>query len=123
MDGGSTDGSLAVLREAGASVQWESRSDGGQSEALNRAFAKSSGDIIGWVNSDDAYYRPTVIAEVVEAFTKRPEVDVFYGHCALVNCTYSPQWVRVEFLPLIETYNAAHPHAKAATGIGGSRLP
>jgi carbamoyltransferase len=85
MDGGSTDDTLDVLRRAGASIQWESRLDNGQAEALNRAFRRSSGDIIGWVNSDDAYYQPSVVAGVVEAFVKHPDVDVVYGHAALVN--------------------------------------
>jgi glycosyltransferase involved in cell wall biosynthesis len=85
MDGGSTDGSLDVLRQAGDSIHWKSQQDKGQSDALNRAFKHSSGDIIGWVNSDDAYYRPTTIRVVVEAFANHPDVGVVYGHCALVN--------------------------------------
>ena len=85
MDGGSTDSSLAVLRRAGRSVHWESRPDKGQSEALNRAFARSAGEIVGWVNSDDAYYEPTVIAQVVETFAKHPDIGVVYGHAAMVN--------------------------------------
>jgi glycosyltransferase involved in cell wall biosynthesis len=85
MDGGSTDNSLEVLRNAGNSIVWETQRDNGQSEALNRAFNRSTGDIIGWLNSDDAYYRPNVIATVVDVFVRRPDVDVVYGHAALVN--------------------------------------
>jgi glycosyltransferase involved in cell wall biosynthesis len=85
MDGGSTDNTLDLLRQAGDSIYWESRKDKGQSDALNRAFKRSTGDIIGWVNSDDAYYEPKVIAKVVEAFARDPTVDVVYGHAALVN--------------------------------------
>lgn len=83
MDGGSTDGSLDVLRQAGDSIHWESRRDNGQSEALNRAFKLSAGEIRGWVNSNDAYYEPTVIARVVEPSQKYRDVDVVYGHAAL----------------------------------------
>jgi hypothetical protein len=85
MDGGSTDSTLDVLRQAGNSIQWESRPDKGQSEALNRAFSRSAGEIIGWVNSDDAYYQTDVVTTVVDAFAKHPDVDVVYGHAALVN--------------------------------------
>lgn len=85
MDGGSTDGSLDLLRQTGDSIRWESRPDNGQSDALNRAFKVSVGDIIGWVNSDDAYYEPTVFARVVDTFQRYPNVDVVYGHAALVN--------------------------------------
>jgi glycosyltransferase involved in cell wall biosynthesis len=57
----------------------------GQSNALNRAFAASNGDIIGWLNSDDAYFGPTAVHDAVDLFMRRPDVDVVYGHAALVN--------------------------------------
>ncbi len=85
MDGGSTDETLMVLRGSDGPVQWESRPDSGQANALNRAFKASSGEIIGWVNSDDAYYSPDVVAKVVEKFSANPDIDVVYGHAALVN--------------------------------------
>jgi glycosyltransferase involved in cell wall biosynthesis len=85
MDGGSMDGTVDLLQQAGDSVIWESRQDKGQSEALNRALERSTGEIVGWVNSDDAYYRPDVIKKVVGVFAKHPETDVVYGHAALVN--------------------------------------
>jgi len=84
MDGGSTDGSVELLRAAGTSVTWQSEKDRGQSHAINKAFAASSGEIIGWINSDDAYFDCRVIADVVAAFEAHPEVDVIYGHLAQV---------------------------------------
>lgn len=85
MDGGSTDGSVDLLAAASPAVVWESGPDGGQSDAINKAFAKSSGDIIGWLNSDDAYFSRDVVANVVSVFEKRREIGVVYGHAALVN--------------------------------------
>ena len=85
MDGGSTDGSPDILRDAGESVRWRSEPDRGQSHALNKAFAESNGELIGWLNSDDAYFGPDAVASVVELFKRRPEIDVVYGHAALVN--------------------------------------
>lgn len=95
MDGGSTDGSVELLQAeadrraadgASASVPlaWRSESDRGQSHAINKAFATSRGDIIGWINSDDAYFDCRVIEDVVAAFEAHPEVDVVYGHLAQV---------------------------------------
>jgi len=84
MDGGSTDGSVEILRDAGDSVAWRSEPDRGQSHAINKAFALSKGDIIGWINSDDAYFDCQVVEDVVTAFERYPEVDVIYGHCAQV---------------------------------------
>jgi len=80
MDGGSTDGSVELLRAAGTSVIWESEPDRGQSHAINKAFAASGGDIIGWINSDDAYFDCATVADVVAYFEGHPEVDVVYGH-------------------------------------------
>ena len=84
MDGGSTDGSVAVLEAAGDSITWRSEPDAGQSDAINKAFAASRGDIIGWINSDDAYFDCLVIADVVAYFVAHPDVDVVYGHCAQI---------------------------------------
>jgi glycosyltransferase involved in cell wall biosynthesis len=84
-DGGSTDETIGVLEAAPPTVQWVSEPDRGQSHALNKAFAKSRGEIIGWLNSDDAYFDHMTVAHVVDTFLQRPEVDVVYGHAVLVN--------------------------------------
>jgi glycosyltransferase involved in cell wall biosynthesis len=83
-DGGSTDNTLHVLRQAPASVQWTSGPDKGQANAVNLALQRSRGEILGWLNSDDAYFDPRAIEAAVDLFARRPEVDVVYGHAALV---------------------------------------
>jgi glycosyltransferase involved in cell wall biosynthesis len=85
MDGGSCDGSLALLETAGPMVRWKSEPDRGQSHALNKAFALSKGDIIGWVNSDDAYFDCRVVEDVVRFFDRNPGTDALYGHAAYVS--------------------------------------
>jgi glycosyltransferase involved in cell wall biosynthesis len=85
MDGGSTDGSVEILSTASPAVMWESAADRGQSDAINKAFARSTGDIIGWLNSDDAYFSRDAVAMAVGVFEKFPDVGVVYGHAALVN--------------------------------------
>jgi glycosyltransferase involved in cell wall biosynthesis len=85
MDGGSTDDSVAVLQASDHRVTWRSEPDRGQSHALNKALEASSGQIIGWLNSDDAYADPGVVEAVVEEFERHPEVDLIYGHALLVN--------------------------------------
>ena len=85
MDGGSTDGSVDVLRAAGDSITWRSEPDGGQSDAINKAFAMSSGEIIGWINSDDAYFDCAVVADVVAYFVAHPDIDVVFGHAAQIS--------------------------------------
>jgi len=85
MDGGSTDGSVQILAAASPAVVWESGPDRGQSDAINKAFSRSTGDIIGWLNSDDAYFSRDAAARAVSVFENHPEVGVVYGHGALVN--------------------------------------
>lgn len=85
MDGGSTDQSADLLASAEPPVKWESEGDRGQSHALNKAFAASSGEILGWLNSDDAFWDCRVVEDVVAFFLANPEVDVVYGHSAYVN--------------------------------------
>jgi hypothetical protein len=84
MDGGSTDGSVRVLREAGDSTRWRSEPDAGQAAAVNKAFRECRGDIIGWLNSDDAYFDCRVIDDVAAFFLAHPDTDVVYGHCLQV---------------------------------------
>ena len=85
MDGGSTDDSPGILARSPSLTTWRSEPDRGQSHAINKAFAATTGDIIGWLNSDDAYFDPQVISAVAGEFERRPAVDVVYGHAALVN--------------------------------------
>jgi len=87
VDGGSTDGSVEFLREALPAERWTSEPDRGQSDALNNAFARSSGEIVGWLNSDDAYLFDDVVASVVDHFRASPFAEVVYGHSALVSGT------------------------------------
>ena len=80
MDGGSTDSTIDVLQQAGPRVTWTSEPDRGQSHALNKAFQVSRGEIIGWINSDDAFADRRAIAAAVEVFERHPEVGAVYGH-------------------------------------------
>ena len=76
-DGGSTDGSVDILRRWSASVRWQSQPDGGQAEAINRAIAESNGEIVGWLNSDD-FYHAGAFDSVLAAF-QDDSVDVVFG--------------------------------------------
>jgi glycosyltransferase involved in cell wall biosynthesis len=84
-DGASTDGTLAVLESAGDAVRWSSEPDDGQADAVNKAFAASGGEIVGWVNSDDGLFSVDAVARVVAAFAEHPEAGVVYGDAALVD--------------------------------------
>lgn len=97
MDGGSDDGSVALLEDATPPVIWRSEPDRGQSDALNKAFAASSGEIIGWLNSDDAYVDRRAVAAAVDLFHRYPDIGVVYGHALAVNS--SNQMLHVFWAP------------------------
>ena len=79
LDGGSTDGSVNLIRKYGNRLAyWESAPDAGQADAINRGFARTTGDILAWLNSDDTY-EPGALARVASAFQQYPEADLIYG--------------------------------------------
>jgi glycosyltransferase involved in cell wall biosynthesis len=89
MDGGSSDGTVELLRDLDGKREWKhicwrSEPDAGQSDALNQGFKLASGEIVGWLNADDRY-RAGCFESVAKAFEENPAVDVFYGDYALVD--------------------------------------
>jgi glycosyltransferase involved in cell wall biosynthesis len=78
-DGGSTDGTLSILARYGNRLDWVSRPDAGQSDAINQGFERVAGEIMAWLNSDDLLL-PGTLAYVARYFQAHPEVDLVYGH-------------------------------------------
>jgi len=79
IDGGSTDDSVEILKKYGYWISyWESQADRGQSHAINKGFSRATGEIYGWLNSDDLYCRNS-LGRVVRAFTAS-DCDVISGN-------------------------------------------
>ena len=78
MDGGSTDETTAILRSHGNQIRWVSEKDNGQGDALIKALAMASGDIVGWLNVDE-YYEPHIFGKVVQAFNESPDAVLVFG--------------------------------------------
>ena len=79
IDGGSTDGSVAIIRRyEQALAHWESTPDRGQTDALVKGFLRATGEIHGWLCSDDLLL-PGALEAVAEFFVARPEALAVYG--------------------------------------------
>ena len=79
VDGGSTDGSPAIVqRHAEKLAWWCSEPDNGQSHAINKGLEHATGSIFGWLNSDDALL-PGALQKVGEAFAADPRTIVLTG--------------------------------------------
>ncbi|MGV3532725.1 MAG: glycosyltransferase family 2 protein, partial [Chthoniobacteraceae bacterium] len=75
MDGGSKDGSVEIIqRHADRLAAWVSEPDGGQYDAINKGFARSTGEIMSWLNSDDQL-TPWALSIVADIFESCPEVE------------------------------------------------
>lgn len=83
VDGGSTDNTMEIVRKYEAWLSsWVSEKDKGQSDAINKGFARCSGEIFTWLCSDDLLTNGALKA-VASIFTETPEVDVVAGACLL----------------------------------------
>lgn len=94
VDGGSTDGTLEILRRYAGRLTATSGPDAGQADAVNKGLRAATGELIGWVNSDDLLL-PGAVQAAVEAFAAHPEAGWLHGRCRIVDEQDRPirRWV------------------------------
>lgn len=85
LDGGSTDNTVEILEKySDRLAYWHSRKDNGQADAINQGFARSTGEIICWLNSDDMYL-PGTLLEIAHKFQGRTQTPyLVYGNTILI---------------------------------------
>jgi len=97
VDGGSQDGTVDIIKSRGGVpppdgspkhgiTSWVSEKDKGQTDAINKGFARAKGEILAWLNSDDTY-EPGAISAAVKYLQEHPEVGMVYGDCNFINET------------------------------------
>jgi glycosyltransferase involved in cell wall biosynthesis len=84
MDGGSSDGTLDILKGYGDRVRYVSRRDEGTADAINQGFRISRGSIFAWLNADDAY-APGAVSTAVRHFESDHAAAVVYGRANWVD--------------------------------------
>jgi len=79
VDGGSTDGSVDIIRKYESQITWwVSEPDKGQAEAINKGLSRANGEVVAWLNSDDLYM-PGSITEAVNSLQVNPQAAMVYG--------------------------------------------
>lgn len=86
VDGGSIDGTVDIIRKYENKLAWwVSEKDKGQTDAINKGFARATGDILAWLNSDDTYSHPSAVSGAVDFLTANPEVAMVYADCNFID--------------------------------------
>lgn len=84
LDGGSTDGSKKIIKRYSENLAyWHSRPDNGQTDALIQGFERATGELMGWVNSDDVLL-PGCLFQIAQAYKKR-DAGLFGGNYVLID--------------------------------------
>ncbi len=113
VDGASTDGTKEII-EAYAkkhqNVRWKSEKDSGIYNAINKGIRMATGDVIGFLHSDDVFFSPDSIGQIAAAL-EREKVDVVYGD--LQYCKGPKvvrRWKSNDFNPCALKYGWMPPH-------------
>ena len=94
IDGGSDDSSAEIIEERGDLLSyWVSEPDNGLYDALNKGFARTTGEVMAWINSSDLYY-PWTLETVAEIFSQLPEVQWIMGMSTQFSTLGGPKSVR-----------------------------
>lgn len=83
MDGGSTDGTVEILKSYGKKIQWASVKDKGQADAINKGLRQAKGQVLAYLNSDDIYL-PGALQRVGEYYAKT-RADWITGDCLTID--------------------------------------
>ena len=95
IDGGSTDGSVEIIEKYSSDISyWVSERDEGQSHAINKGFRRATGDVMGWINSDDELL-PNSLNQIGSFFSENPNKQWLVGSCELRNEVTGETSVRV----------------------------
>jgi glycosyltransferase involved in cell wall biosynthesis len=95
VDGGSTDGTLDILKKYDHHIaKWKTEKDRGMYDAINKGMSMATGDIIGTLNSDDILASTDVIGAIVDCFNEY-KVDAVYGDLEYVNKTNTNKVIRL----------------------------
>ncbi len=116
IDGGSTDETIEIIKKYEPWITyWVSEKDRCQSHAINKGFAKCTGEIIAWLNSDDLYNK-NILSKVASAFSEHPEMSLLHGQCMHFDTEYDKGFLKGEdfdYLEYLSTFESFPVHQPA----------
>jgi len=89
IDGGSTDGTLDILRKYSDRLRWISEPDGGQASAINKGLQLATGEILAFLNSDDLYL-PGALPRAARFFMANLDAAWVSGRCITIDAEQQP---------------------------------
>lgn len=99
VDGGSTDGTIDVLKNYEGRIRWVSEPDNSAADAINKGWQMGTGEVLAWLNADDLWEVPNAISQIVAYLQTHPDVDMVYGDCGaidaqgnLIGMSYLHEW-------------------------------
>lgn len=114
IDGGSTDGTLDILRKYSGRLRWFSEPDSGQANAINKGLQLATGEVLAFLNSDDLYL-PGALFSVARFFMANPEAAWLSGRCITVDAKkqktrklithYKNFWLRFRSYKILQVLN------------------
>ena len=83
-DGGSSDGTLDILKKYEKRLMWKSEKDNCKTDAINKGLKLASGDVVAYICADDVYERDC-FKKVADFFEKNPDIKWAYGKCKVID--------------------------------------
>jgi glycosyltransferase involved in cell wall biosynthesis len=104
VDGGSTDCTNDILQKYQDQITLIQGQDEGQTDAINIGFRKATGDLVGWLNSDDVL-ETEAVERIVEAYEQNSDASIYYGYARIIDSEGDfigfPRWGRLTYDNLV----------------------
>lgn len=111
IDGGSTDGTIEILKKY-PHLKWVSEPDRGQSHAMNKGFAMSTGEIIAYLNADD-FFEPDAFHTAVKYLDKKKGIYMVVGECNIIDDA-GKKWIntniKMTFYEMLQWWRYSFPN-------------
>ena len=117
IDGASQDGTVEIIKEFeilfGGRMRWISEKDHGLYDAMNKGIEMATGEVVGFINSDDLFASSTAIEEVMQCFKRNEPIDCVYANLYYVAQENTNKiirhWISGNQRPFAEGWHPAHP--------------